>query len=67
MNIYRKIYVVFSSTKQLAGLTFVKKIEKNEQVSIIHVNQKRSNAYNQSIENKMITQNILVKSKMHFL
>ena len=35
-------------------------------VSTFRLNQKRSNTYNQSIENKMITQNILVNSKMRF-
>ena len=35
-------------------------------VSTFRLNQKRSNTYNQSIENKMVTQNILVNSKMRF-
>ena len=35
-------------------------------VSTFCLNQKRSNTYNQSIGNKMITQNILVNSKMRF-
>ena len=35
-------------------------------VSTFRLNQKRSNSYNQSIENKMVTQNILVNSKMRF-
>ena len=34
--------------------------------STFRLNQKRSNTYNQSIENKMVTQNILVNSKMRF-
>ena len=35
-------------------------------VSTFRLNQKRSNTYNQSIENKMVTQNILVNSEMRF-
>ena len=35
-------------------------------ISTFRLNQKRSNTYNQSIENKMVTQNILVNSKMRF-
>ena len=34
--------------------------------STFRLNQKRSNTYNQSIENKMVTQNILVNSEMRF-
>ena len=37
----------------------IKKVVK-VRVSTFRLNQKRSNTYNQSIENKMVTQNILV-------
>ena len=59
MNIYRKIFVVFSNfnNKLISGITFgkknVKKIGKKfvkVQVSIIRLNQKRPNTYNQSVE-----------------
>ena len=43
----------------------IKKVVK-VRVSTFRLNQKRSNSYNQSIENKMVTQNILVNSKMRF-
>ena len=43
----------------------IKKVVK-VRVSTFRLNQKRSNTYNQSIENKMVTQNILVNSKMRF-
>ena len=43
----------------------IKKVVK-VRVSTFCLNQKRSNTYNQSIENKMVTQNILVNSKMRF-
>ena len=36
-------------------------------ISTFRLNQKRSNTYNQSIENKMVKQNILVNSTMRFL
>ena len=68
MNIYRKICVVFSKT--IGGINFRKNSKKKfakVQVSTIRLNQNRSNTYNKSIENKMVTQNILVKSKMRFL
>ena len=43
----------------------IKKVVK-VRVSTFRLNQKRSNSYNQSIENKMVTQNILVNSEMRF-
>ena len=43
----------------------IKKVLK-VRVSTFRLNQKRSSTYNQSIENKMVTQNILVNSKMRF-
>ena len=43
----------------------IKKVVK-VRVSTFRLNQKRSSTYNQSIENKMVTQNILVNSKMRF-
>ena len=43
----------------------IKKVVK-VRVSTFRLNQKRSDTYNQSIENKMVTQNILVNSKMRF-
>ena len=61
----------FQKRKQLAGQTFAKKKKKKKSVKVqvfsISLNQKRSNTYNQSIKKKMVTQNILVKSKLCFL
>ena len=52
------------SSKNIGGIHFRKKVKKSVkvQVSTIRLNQKRSNTCNQSIENKILTQNILVKS-----
>ena len=72
MNIYRKICVLLSKKKTIGGTNFCKKKKKKKksvkvQVFSISLNQKRSNTYNQSIKKKMVTQNILVKSKLCFL
>ena len=59
--------ILSKKKKKMAGQTFAKskKLAK-VQVYIIRLNQKRSNTYNQSIENNIVTQNILIKSKMRF-
>ena len=63
MNIYRKICAVISNfvKKVTDGINFRTKSKKivKVQVSIIPLNQKRSKTYNRSIENKMVTQNIV--------
>ena len=68
MNIYRKICAVFSNfvKKKTGGINFHKKVKKNRKSkdSSIGLNQKRSSTYNLSIENEMIMQNIVIKSKM---
>ena len=70
MNIYRKICVVFSNFAKtmIGGIKFSQKSKKivKVQVSITRLNQMRSNTYNQSIENKKVTQNELIKKKMRF-
>ena len=70
MNIYRKICVAFSNfiKKNNCLDKPSQKVKKYIKVQfyIIRLNQKRSNIYYQSIEHKIVTQNILVKSKIHF-
>ena len=55
--------------KTIGGINESKKKKKpiKVQASSICVNHKRSNTYKQSIEKKMVAQDILVKSKMRFL
>ena len=75
MNIHRKICVVLSNFVKKENnwrdklLQKKKKKEKSVKVQVfsISLNQKRSNTCNQSIKKKMVTQNILVKSKLCFL
>ena len=55
-----------NSTKKISFRKNSKKFV-TVQVSTISLNQKRSNTYNQSIKNKIVTQNILVKLKMSCL
>ena len=63
MSINRKICVVFSNFVKKKLLQKSKKIA-NVQVSSFRLNEKQSNSYNQSTENKMAMQNVLVKSKI---
>ena len=65
MSINRKICVVFSNFVKKTLLQKSKKIA-NVQVSSFRLNKKQSNTYNQSIENKKVLQNVLVKSKIYF-
>ena len=62
------VRVMFSNfvNKIIAGINFRKVQEFAIQVSTIRLNQKRSNTYSYSIENKMVTQSIFVKSRMRF-
>ena len=62
------LFFKFRPKKIIGGTKFRKKCKKfvKVQVSTIHLNQKRSNTYNRSIENKIVAQNILAKSKCVF-
>ena len=75
MNIYRKICVVFSNfvKKIIGGINFRKKRKKNRKCTSFYlllkskeVKQGINQGINQGIENKMVTQNIFVKSKIRF-
>ena len=61
MNIYRKICVIFSNffkkKKKWAINIGTKSLKNRKSTSFYH--QKRVNTYNRSIENKMVTQNIV--------
>ena len=72
MKIFRKICVVFSNfVNKITGRIFVgKKVKKKKnQVSTVRLHQDRSKSitYNQSIENKMAAQNIVMKPKCVFI
>ena len=72
MNIHRKICVVFSNFvfKIIGGINLGKKSFLKIvilQVSITtYIKRHQTNTYNQSNENKMVTQNIVIKSKTRF-
>ena len=51
----------------ISGFNFCKKIENFVKVSTIRFNQKRSNTCNRINENKMLMQNILVKSRKFYI